>query len=198
MLRIVRVISAVILSGVCYSCFAFTSISTIDGQVGNSWYRSNNYESQKEADRAALEGCRSEARKNGIANLAAKCKIVTRGKGPGYGALVCGDNGCNWSTGYESGQEAVNAAYSGCAKKYTNCRSENITYWEDFAGFSNKQNSKVSGGDCRPRTTHLRCQSSCTNGDCIVSYENGCKMRVQVSPRYDGFQNQWVYPSPSC
>lgn len=191
-----RLLAAFALSVLCVNAFAFTSIATIDGQVLSAWYRSSNYDTQKEADKDALEGCRVEARKNGIGNLASKCKVVTRAKGPGYGAVVCGDNGCNWATGYESGQAAVDEAYSGCNANYKNCPSENIKFWEDFAGFTRKPAAKVAGGDCRPRTNYLRCQSSCTNGDCIVSYENGCKMRVQVSPQFNGAQ--WVYPSPSC
>jgi len=180
------------------NCFAYTSVATIDGHVLSAWWRANNYASQKEADIAALEGCRSEARKNGIASLAAKCKIASRAKGPGYGAIVCGDDGCHWTTGYESSEAAIDAAYKGCERHYKNCQETDISYWEDFSGFNRKQPEKLSSGNCRPRTATLRCQSSCVNGDCIVTYENGCKMRVQVSPRFDGFQNQWVYPSPSC
>lgn len=51
---------------------------------------------------------------------------------------------------------------------------------------------------CRPTTQNIRCRSQCTNGSCIVSYENGCRIRVQVSPRFDPFRNQWIYPAPSC
>jgi hypothetical protein len=51
---------------------------------------------------------------------------------------------------------------------------------------------------CRPNTPTIRCSSQCTNGDCTVTYENGCRMRVQVQPRFDGFTNQWTYPAPSC
>ncbi|WP_156422061.1 hypothetical protein [Paucibacter sp. KCTC 42545] len=180
------------------NCFAYTSVAAIDGYVLSAWWRASNYESQKEADLAAFEGCRSEARKNGIGNLAKKCKVVTRAKGPGYGSIVCGEGGCNWAIGYASGQAAVDAAYEGCNKSYKNCREQNIDFWEDFSGFPAKNPEKLTGGDCRPRTTTLRCQSSCSNGDCVVSYENGCKIRVQVNPRFDGFQNQWVYPSPPC
>lgn len=52
--------------------------------------------------------------------------------------------------------------------------------------------------DCRPRTQVLRCTSQCTNGNCVVTYENGCRISVQVTPRFDPFTNQWTYPSPSC
>jgi hypothetical protein len=58
--------------------------------------------------------------------------------------------------------------------------------------------SSQSGGDCRPRTSQLTCQSQCYNGDCEVTYQNGCKVRVQVNPKFDPFTSQWTYPSPSC
>jgi len=53
-------------------------------------------------------------------------------------------------------------------------------------------------GSCRPRAMSIRCQSECINGDCIVSYENGCRIRVRVQPRYDPFDSRWTYPSPPC
>jgi hypothetical protein len=56
----------------------------------------------------------------------------------------------------------------------------------------------AKNGDCRPKTNQLRCSSQCYNGDCEVTYENGCKVRVQVNPKFDPFTNQWSYPSPSC
>ena len=60
-------------------------------------------------------------------------------------------------------------------------------------------NSKSNqGGDCRPRTSNLVCQSTCSNGDCLVTYQNGCKMRVQVNPKFDPLTNNWTYPAPSC
>jgi len=56
----------------------------------------------------------------------------------------------------------------------------------------------ANNGNCRPRTNQLSCSSQCYNGDCVVTYENGCKVRVQVSPKFDPFTSQWTYPSPSC
>ncbi|MCL2876907.1 MAG: sel1 repeat family protein [Betaproteobacteria bacterium] len=53
-------------------------------------------------------------------------------------------------------------------------------------------------GSCRPRTNVIRCSSQCYNGDCVVTYENGCRVRVQVRPRYDSFREGWTYPSPDC
>ena len=60
------------------------------------------------------------------------------------------------------------------------------------------KSAEPKDGDCRPRTSQLRCQSQCYNGDCEVTYENGCKMRVQVNPKFDALTNRWKYPSPSC
>lgn len=55
-----------------------------------------------------------------------------------------------------------------------------------------------TGRDCRPRTSSLRCQSNCVNGNCVVTYENGCKINIQVNSKYNAFTNQWEYPSPGC
>jgi len=53
-------------------------------------------------------------------------------------------------------------------------------------------------GNCRPTGPSIRCQSRCTNGNCIVTYENGCEIRVQVQPKFNPFNSQWEYPSPGC
>ena len=181
------------------SSYAFTSIAIINGHSTASIWAAWNYSTQKAADQAALEGCRSEARKNGIGNLSKQCKVVTRAKKSGYGALTCGDTGCSWAVEYGSAQDAVDSAYESCAERYNNCRDKDITYWEDFTGFSPKTRAKaLVPNDCRPRTPTLSCKSTCTNGNCLVTYENGCKMRVQVTPQFNPFSNQWTYPSPSC
>ncbi len=177
---------------------AFSAVAHIKDHIFGSWSRANNYASQKEADQAAIESCRNAARQNKIGHLANQCKVVTRSESPGYGAIVCGDDGCGWVLGVESGQDAVDGAFNQCDRNFKNCESKNIKFWEDFEGFTPSRVANASGGDCRPKTNQLSCKSSCTNGDCEVTYENGCKVRVQVSPRFDGFQNRWVYPSPSC
>lgn len=180
------------------NCFAFSSVALIEGYVTKSWYVAYDYASQKQADAISLEGCRKLASENGIGKQAKNCKIRSRPKDPGYGAVVCGDNGCGWSYSYSSRQGAIDGAYESCNQDYKNCKETDITNWSDFAGFANTQPQKTSSGDCRPRTTTIRCRSSCSNGDCIVTYENGCKIRVQVSPEFDSFQNKWIYPAPAC
>lgn len=58
--------------------------------------------------------------------------------------------------------------------------------------------SQVSERNCRPNTPTIRCSSQCTNGNCVVTYENGCKMRVQVAPTMDPFSGMMTFPTPQC
>jgi hypothetical protein len=51
---------------------------------------------------------------------------------------------------------------------------------------------------CRPNTNPIRCTSNCVNGNCKVTYENGCVIEVTVQPKYDPLNNMWTYPSPQC
>jgi hypothetical protein len=200
-MKIHQLLIFTLLTAVVSHAGAYTSIATIDKETKKSWFRSSNYASQKEADNDALEGCRVTARQNGIGDLAKTCKVVTRAAGPGYGAVTCGEDGCTWATGYDTVQEAVDAAYQSCIKSFTKCQNSDITNWEDFKGFPQKalpQKTPVAAADCRPRTTHLQCTSACTNGNCTVKYENGCKMQVQVQPQFSPISNTWEYPTPSC
>lgn len=141
---------------------------------------------------------RKTRRETDSKKLASQCKIVTRGKGPGYGAVVCGTDGCSWTLGYESRQIAVDKAYERCVKQYQQCQSEGITSWEDFRGFKVKNSAQTNTKDCRPKTQTLRCTSNCVNGNCVLTYDNGCKINVQVPSRFDSFSKQWTYPAPSC
>jgi hypothetical protein len=178
---------------------AHLSVADVDGYPTSTIYVSYNYASQKEADNKALEGCRATAKKNGLTQLEKKCTVISRAKNPGYGALVCGDKGCSWSTAYDDMQTAVDHAYDDCSKSYGNCQRDNIPNWDDEAGF--RQSSQVVAAQsqsCRPNKSNISCRFQCTNGSCIVTYENGCKMSVQVQPRYNPFTNQWEYPSPAC
>lgn len=180
---------------------AMSAVAAIDGAVKSSWYYASNHDTQKAADQAALEGCRVEARKNGLGKLANKCIVASRGKAPGFGALSCGDQGCNWTGGYQDRQQAIDDAYMGCSKLYSNCATSNLTVWEDFAGFKQPHSTQAvapNSANCIPNTAVRRCTSQCTNGNCLVTYSNGCKVQVRVSPSFNSFNNQWEYPSPNC
>jgi hypothetical protein len=182
------------------NALAFTATANVPKNVATTWWRASNFATQKEADKVALEGCRSEARKNGLAELAKQCAISSRAKRAGYGAFTCGDEGCGWTTGAPDSQAAVDEAYDACRGVSKNCQSTNIRFWEDFAGFKQvaAKAAPRAVDSCIPTTQVRRCTSQCVNGNCAVTYSNGCKVRVQVSPNFNPFNNQWEYPAPSC
>ena len=192
------------------SC-AFTAIASIPGEIVTlSW--TWNSPTQKVADTGALEGCRVAARQKGLGSQVGKCKVLDRAKGPGYGALSCGNGGCAWVTGYADNQTAVDEAYQTCSGSYKKCNSENIDVWEDTAGFqpTTVKLNRPSNESCVPTTKLKKCNSTCENGNCLVTYENACQIRVQVQPElkqvfeYDpakgktDWVSKWVYPAPSC
>jgi hypothetical protein len=116
------------------TAFAFTSISEVPGD-NSTLYRASNFDTQAAADKAALTGCQAAARSSSHVKTAKKCAVLDRSRGPGYGALVCGDEGCTWRTGYESAQAAADAAYEVCSANFKNCQQTNIDSWLDTAGF---------------------------------------------------------------
>lgn len=196
-INIKYVIATLIAFGVSINTYAMSAIAIADGYIHQTFFVSYNNPTQKEADADAIRGCNKNV--TGIdAKIKASCKVYARPKEAGFGAFVCGDNGCAWTYSYSEKQAAVDAAYEECKKGgFKNCQTQDIFTWGDFQGFT-KETPVSSNGNCRPKTNTIRCQSSCTNGDCIVTYENGCKIRVQVNPKFDSFQNRWTYPSPSC
>jgi hypothetical protein len=182
------------------SAFAFSAIAIIPGEAQRSFYVAFNYAKQSDADKEAIKGCQKQAKENNIGNISNKCTIFNKPKEPGYGAVSCGESACGWSYSYGNKQDAVDSAYRSCSKASKNCNSNDIFNWEDFSGFKAKKvkSNTVSGGNCRPNSTHLTCTSSCTNGNCIVTYPNGCKIRIQVQSKYNPFTNQWEFPAPPC
>lgn len=56
------------------------------------------------------------------------------------------------------------------------------------------QQPRASGtADCRPKTREIRCRSNCVNADCVVEYGHGCRIRVQIAPRFESFSDQWTF-----
>jgi len=133
------------------------------------------------------------------------CKILEVLTEAGYFAFAQGADGDGFHLHYgdDSLADAKSDALSQCEKKgQSECKIVGqgaivgrLTY-DDAPDIPSKP--VASSGDCRPRTSNLRCSSQCTNGSCTVTYENGCRIHVDVSPAFDGFNNQWTYPSPSC
>lgn len=153
----------------------------------------------------------SDAKRDAVANCKQPdCKIVDLLTEPGFISLARSDEDkegnvhFHTSYAYDNPEEAYKTALGKCKERSgQECK---IVITTSIAGTLREEspaNAKpvapvATNQNCRPKTPTIRCTSSCANGDCLVTYENGCKMRVQVSPRYDSFQNTWVYPSPSC
>ncbi|MBE9607738.1 hypothetical protein [Chitinilyticum litopenaei] len=119
----------------CPMALAHTAVATVKNHATEAFGYAYNYPTQKLADENAVKACRSDALKNGVGHLAKQCKVDLRGKGPGYGAVTCGENGCGYVTGFDDSQAAIDAAYVLCNTYYTSCNTKNIKYWEDFVGF---------------------------------------------------------------
>jgi len=168
------------------------------GGPGRVGYGSSN-KSIADAKRIAIESCKHP-----------DCKVVEIMSEPGFISVAKFEDDKEENTvvyvayGFRDADEADKVAQAKCKDRSgQDCK---LILSSSIAGTLSNESSAsakpvtpvVTNQNCRPNTPTIRCQSNCVNGDCIVSYENGCKMRVRVSPRYDGFQNTWVYPSPSC
>lgn len=152
----------------------------------------------------------AEARKLALDSCGkAECKVTFEMAKPGFYSLFKAEEDKNGNSNfflaheYTDSDKADKEAYEGC-KNLTgrNCK---IVWSGAIAGVYKLATARApnpspisSERNCRPNTPTVRCSSQCTNGNCIVTYENGCKIRVQVQPRFDGFTNQWTYPSPDC
>ncbi len=150
-----------------------------------------------DAKKLALDGCGS-----------AECKITFSLTKPGFYSVFKaeldeeGNGGFFIAHQYSNSDEADKDAREGCQKHN---KGECKILWSGaIAGVYNSTPASapaphpVAERNCRPTTPSVRCSSQCTNGNCIVTYENGCKIRVQVPARFDSFNNQWTYPAPSC
>jgi len=114
---------------------AFSSVAIVKGYSQKSFYSSFNFETQKEANKNAILGCKEQAKKNGLEKMADSCAVVEESNVPGYGAVSCGNESCSWALGYYDVKEAMDAAYFTCSESYTNCNDKGIKNWEDFKGF---------------------------------------------------------------
>jgi hypothetical protein len=113
---------------------AFSSVAIVKGHSHESFYSSYNHDSQKEANKYAVAGCREVAKKNGIGDMAKSCAVVEESNIPGYGAVACGEDNCAWALGYYDVKEAMDAAYFACSESSKNCNEKDIKNWEDAKG----------------------------------------------------------------
>ena len=150
----------------------------------------------------------ADARRKALATCGATCKVevITApgfwsyalsekdAKGKTYGALQYGDS---------DSDNANKLAVQACERKSgMTCKGEKWGVIPGRIGGTRAPSAPTgltaTAENCRPRTDHVRCESQCANGACLITYENGCRMRVQVQSRFDPVTKQWVYPSPRC
>lgn len=158
---------------------------------GGSWGISVRDASKRQAESAALKQCRK-------VKSAKKCKVIWSSDQLGYVAVAVSKTSLR-ATVRDTLDVAKRSALDDCAKD-TATDDTCMIEWTGINGVVQEPHriAQTNTSDCRPQTRELRCRSNCVNGNCVVEYENGCKIRVQVSPRFDSFSNQWTYPSPSC
>lgn len=156
-----------------------------------SWGTSINKPSKNAAIKEALDTCKKYAKAN--------CTTFATENADGFYAVARSPSYLHLTHSVAE-DDARTTALNSCAANTPDtetCKIEWVGVMSSAKPAAQRKQS-VATNDCRPRTNQLRCTFNCTNGNCIVTYENNCKMRVQVNPRFDPFSNQWTYPNPSC
>lgn len=175
--------------------FAAHAVATAEVGHGVLYYWNANQPSKKAAEQEVMKTCSESAKKN---KHTAKCKFIGAADGPAYIAFFHTKDGSGFGISSNADrQQAINDAYAYCSKQ-GECPDTAAKVVLDEGEQKPRPATSAASDNCRPRTGQIRCRSNCVNGNCVVEYENGCKIRVQVSPRFDPFSNQWTYPSPSC
>ena len=179
---------------------AFSAVALVPGHAPTTIYAGWNWPTQKEADKAALDGCRASAKQSAIPNLANKCQVDFRQKGAGGGAIVCGASECAYTGGYATRQAAADAAYENCAASFKDCQKTDITAWWDEAGYPKKPlRAAGQAKTCSPPAGQaVRSKTHCNNGDCIRTFENGCQVRFQAKYCHDPVSGKWEWKPDGC
>ncbi len=153
-----------------------------------TWGISTRNSSKKQAESAALKEC--------IKSKGVKCRVAGTSDKLGYVAVASSKTYIQASV-ENTVEDAKRSALNECANETSRDDTCSVQ-WTGVNGVARAQPQSSQTNDCRPRTREIRCRSNCANGNCVVEYENGCKIRVQVPARFDSFSNQWTYPSPPC
>ena len=193
--RVVSLLAAFLTFGSVSPSFAAHAIATAEAGDGIQYYWNVNQPSKKAAEQTVMKTCSENAKKN---KHTTKCKFLGAGDGPKYIAFFHTKDGSGFGVSSNADrQQAIDDAYANCSKQ-GECPDAAAKVDLDEGEQKSRPATSATSDNCRPRTAQIRCRSNCVNGNSVVEYENGCKIRVQVSPRFDPFSNQWTYPSPSC
>lgn len=165
---------------------------------GNSWnektWGASVRATKTEAIKVALAQCNNGKGKN------EKCVTKMNFSEPGFYAIAQSPTYLYIARGNPTVEVARKSALNGCSVETPKDETCEIKWESHVAGTKPKAKaaSPTTGGNCRPRDNAQQCQTSCQNGNCVVTYPNGCKIRVQVAPKYDPFSNRWNHPAPAC
>jgi hypothetical protein len=167
-----------------------------DGDL--SWGSTRDQASKAVAIKEAMNACRNVSGQNSSPKNG--CRILGVGSDSGYLAIAVSPSRIHYAIGKDE-EVAQQTALRGCVEETPETETCSIEL-SKYNGTPPKTNNVASNvqpsGNCRPRTATVRCSSQCYNGDCVVTYENGCKMRVQVGSHFNSFENRWDYDSPRC
>lgn len=196
LVRIAPFLAALLLLVSVSASYAAHAIATAEAGDGMQYYWNTNQPSIKVAQQKVMKTCADNARKN---KHSGKCKFLGAANGPKYLAFFHTKDGSGFGVSSNSDRQlAIDEAYAQCSESRECPDTAANVFFDEGEQQSRPAKAAAAGDSCRPRTRQIRCRSNCVNGNCVVEYENGCKIRVQVSPRFDPFTNQWTYPSPSC
>ena len=168
------------------------AMARANGGDAQGWGSSK--KSLAEAKAQALKACKAK-----------DCKVTFEMTEPGFFALAIPKNseadrdlyGMAW--GYADSDKADKAANEACrGQGEGDCKHVVSGVIPGHIKGTPSNDTPVAAKNCRPTSGVVQCTSQCVNGDCVVTYENGCRVSVHVSPKFDPFSKQWKYPTPSC
>lgn len=179
------------------TCKLDSTVAIARAQGAETFGYGRSSKSVADAKRVALESCGKP-----------DCKIAWTETDPGFYALARtkeaddGSNRFHFQYREHSSDQVDKIALERCANQAgRECKiiwSGSIAGNVDAAVAASNKSKAVNSQSCRPNTPTVRCSSQCVNGNCTVTYENGCKLNVQVQPVFDPLSNQWKYPAPTC
>lgn len=194
--RVILLFSVLFLSVIAQPSFAAHAVAAAEVFDKMQYYWIVNQPSKKLAQQKIMRICSDSASKN---KHTAGCKLVGGGDGSAYIAFFHTKDGRGFGVAWNADrQQSIDHAYANCLKQGECPETAASVVFDEGEQQSRPMTRAAAGGNCRPRTREISCRSNCINGNCVVEYENGCKMNVQVAPRFDPFTNQWTYPAPSC
>lgn len=166
-------------------------------------------EGKKSIDFWPSESSLADAKSTALKNCAAAdCEITFETTKPGFYALAWkkdqdGVVKAHFLTyGFSNLDKAANDAIEKCDKKGKGkCELETggVIAGNHSLDTSNPvASTKKAAPSCRPKTNPISCESHCVNDSCVVTYNNGCKMNVRVTPQTDPFTGKIKFPTPAC